>query len=102
MEEKALPPGPKKPLNAFLFFSLDKRAEAKEANPEMGAGGISKVVGEMWQGLSMADKAPWMGKAVADKDRYATALLQYEKEHGALPPSATSKRTETPAQLVRH
>ena len=83
----SLPPGPKKPLNAFMLFSSAKRAGVQEETPGMAAGAISKLLGEMWAGTSAADRLEWIGKANEDKDRYTAALRQYQLEHGALPPS---------------
>ena len=39
----------------------------------MAVGIISKVLGEMWNGLSPTDRIPYLAKAAADKERYQAA-----------------------------
>ena len=89
-----LPPGPKKALNAFMFFASEKRAEIKAENPAMAAGIISKLLGEMWNGLSPTDRIPYLAKAANDKERYQAALVEYQAVHGALPPAKTTSAAE--------
>lgn len=95
-----LPPGPKRPLNAFMLFSKDKRAEVKMENPSATAPQITKIIGEMWSGTSAADRVHWMGKANEAKELYLAAIAEYQETHGALPPSGkASTTTETPEQV---
>ena len=60
---KVLPPGPKRPLNAYMIFSAETRAEVKAENPSMQATDVAKLLGEMWSGMSVEDRCVWMGKA---------------------------------------
>ena len=86
---KVLPPGPKRPLNAYMIFSAETRAEVKAENPSMQATEVAKLLGEMWSGMSVEDRCVWMGKAGAEKLKYDEQIAAYMKEHGCLPPSGT-------------
>lgn len=39
---------PKRGMSAFMFFSNTNRNEVKAENPELGIGGIAKVLGERY------------------------------------------------------
>lgn len=42
------PNAPKRPRNAFMFFSADKRPEIKAVEPDLAFGAIGKRLGELW------------------------------------------------------
>ena len=50
------PNKPKRSKNAFMLFSAAKRAEIKEANPDMKSTDISKELGLLWKALSDDEK----------------------------------------------
>ncbi|KAI9244976.1 Nhp6bp [Phascolomyces articulosus] len=62
--------GPKRGLSAYMFFSQENRAQVKEENPDASFGTIGKLLGDKWKNMTDDDKAPYVAKAVADKERY--------------------------------
>jgi hypothetical protein len=76
--------GPKRPLTSFLYFSMDKRAQIKEKNPEMGLGDISKELGVMWKAVSADEKEKYEKMALKDKERYSRELKDFQRT-GVLP-----------------
>jgi hypothetical protein len=50
-------------INQYTMFFTVKRPEVAEANPDMKAKEIMKLVGEMWSELSDEEKEEWKAKA---------------------------------------
>ncbi|KAJ1989395.1 Non-histone chromosomal protein 6 [Coemansia spiralis] len=71
------PRAPKRALSAYMFFSQAKRAEVREKNPNASFGSIGKMLGDMWKGMSEADKIPYVKLAEKDKVRYDAAKEAY-------------------------
>ena len=46
-----------KPLKGFMLFSKEMRPRVKADDPDLTFGGIGKRLGEIWRGLSDAEKA---------------------------------------------
>ena len=77
-----------------LYFTGEKRAEVKAANPDYKIGDIAKVtilfpnfdchcfavqeMGKMWQSLDEKEKGPYEKKAEAAKKKYAEEMAAYE------------------------
>jgi len=60
-----------------MFFSVAKRSEIKDANPDASFGEIGKLVGVAWKELSDDKKAKWEEKAKQDKLRYKNEMDEY-------------------------
>lgn len=76
--------GPKRSLTSFLYYSMEKRPEIKERNPEMGIGDISKEIGVMWKAASSSEKEKFEEMAARDKERYNRELKEFQRT-GILP-----------------
>jgi len=61
---------PKRPMVAFMFFSIEQRPSVQKKNPSLGIADISKVLGQQWRGMSAGQKAKYEEKAAKDKVRY--------------------------------
>lgn len=57
------PTKPKRPLNAYNLFFLEKQPKMKSENPLMGGNEISKVIGAQWAEMSQEEKLPYIQKA---------------------------------------
>ena len=56
----ALPPAPpKRPVSGYIAFSVAKRRELKEANPEMTFKGLSGECAKLWKALTKEEQAAW-------------------------------------------
>ena len=53
-------PKSKKPLKGFMLFSKEMRPRVKADDPDLTFGGIGKRLGEIWRGLSDAEKARYL------------------------------------------
>ncbi|KAL3809701.1 hypothetical protein ACHAXA_009395 [Cyclostephanos tholiformis] len=76
-KKKKDPNAPKNAKSAFMFFSVAKRSEIKDANPDASFGDIGKLVGVAWKELSDDKKAEWEAKAKQDKVRYKNEMNEY-------------------------
>jgi hypothetical protein len=47
------------PLSGFMLFTKEMRPKVKAEEPDLNFGGLGKRLGELWRGLSDADKARW-------------------------------------------
>jgi hypothetical protein len=77
------PKGPKRAMTSYFFFCHDKRAEVKEANPEMKITEIAKELGRMWKEDFADEKSrkKWVKAAEKDKERYAEENAAWVAEH---------------------
>lgn len=66
------PKGPKRATTSYFFFCADKRAEVKQANPDMKVTEIAKELGRMWKEDFADEKSrrKWVKAAEKDKERY--------------------------------
>jgi leucyl aminopeptidase (aminopeptidase T) len=87
---------PKKPRSAYLFYTMEKRASFKAANPEMDFGALTKLVADDWGKLSAAQKKKFEKLAEDDKARHADELKNYvaptDEELDAAEPVHKKKR----------
>jgi hypothetical protein len=60
----------RRPSSAYLFYCLDVRSTVKDANPESKSTEITKLIGNMWKGLTDVEKEPYLKKASEDRDRF--------------------------------
>jgi hypothetical protein len=73
--------GPKRPMSAYLYFCKAKRAEVKEANPDMKATEITSELGLMWKEIKETEEVEQYNLlAKADKERYAAEVGEEPKE----------------------
>ncbi|KAB5511441.1 high mobility group box domain-containing protein, partial [Coniochaeta sp. 2T2.1] len=68
---------PERPPSAYVLFSNKMRDDLKGRNLTLTK--IAKLVGEHWQGLSVAEKEPFESQAQAAKDKYNNQLTKYKK-----------------------
>lgn len=73
------PNAPKRPLNAYMLYSAEKRAGLKEEHPELNHKDIMKALGEEWKGLSDLDKANYLEMQEEQKAKYKLAIDAYNK-----------------------
>ena len=78
---KATKTGPKRPMSAYLYFCMDKRAEVKEENPTMKATEITSELGRLWHEVKETDEVEQYNElAKADKARYTAEVGEAPKE----------------------
>eukprot|EP00850_Spirogloea_muscicola_P005224 SM000023S07680 [mRNA] locus=s23:884070:884862:- [translate_table: standard] len=72
--------GPKRPMSAYLYFSIEKRTAMKEEQPSLSFGELSKALGERWLKLSPEEKQPYKIRAEEDRRRYDEEVQQQRSE----------------------
>ena len=69
---------PKRPMVAFMFFSIEQRPSVQKKNPSLGIADISKVLGQQWRGMTAGQKAKYEEKAAKDKIRYEKEMASFK------------------------
>jgi len=62
--------GPKGPRSAFMYYSQEKRASLKAADPSLSFADLGREVGKAWNKASQAEKDKFLKLATKDKARY--------------------------------
>lgn len=76
-KRKKDPNAPNGRRTAYVFFCTDIRSKVQKDNPDLGFGGISKKLGEMWRGLNDKKKAKYVKQAEDDALRYEKEMDEY-------------------------
>merc|ERR1719461_1242642 len=76
------PNAPKKAQTAYFAFLADKRESVKKQNPDISHKDVLRKLGELWNGLSVSQKAPYEKTAEESKKKYEKALAAYQKSAG--------------------
>ena len=71
---------PKKPSSSYLFFSIEKMSEIKEANPQMSHTQAISECGKQWNSLNDEEKKPYEALAASDKARYQKEMEELETQ----------------------
>ncbi|KAN0032140.1 hypothetical protein ACTFIV_006016 [Dictyostelium citrinum] len=64
---KSTEPKEKKPPNAFILFTMDKRKELRINNPELTNAMVSSLLGKEWKELHPSEKKKYVEKAATFK-----------------------------------
>lgn len=73
------PAAPKAPLNGYLVYFNDERADMRMKNPNMGFGELTKIIAIKWKDLPMDEKQRFITEADHDKERYVREMVEYKK-----------------------
>mmetsp|Transcript_16017 Transcript_16017/g.24044 ORF Transcript_16017/g.24044 Transcript_16017/m.24044 type:complete len:427 (-) Transcript_16017:189-1469(-) len=82
---KKHPLAPKRPMSAFLKYSLSRRRAVKADNPDMNNTDISRLLGEMWRNAHEEEKRPYVEEELKERNKYKKEiskwrLIQKKKE----------------------
>jgi len=73
------PNAPKRPMSAFLSFSHAKRAEVKEANPNLTNAEISRVLAQLWKDAAENDKKTHIDQEFSLRQEYKSAIAVWRE-----------------------
>jgi hypothetical protein len=73
-----LPPGPKRPLSAYLHFCADKRKAVAEKASSLGE--TSKELARLWAETSEEDRKPYADLAGASKSEYEAKKAEWTEQ----------------------
>jgi hypothetical protein len=92
-----IPPGPKRPLSAYLLFAAEKRPEVAQKFSTLGE--VSKELSRLWSETSEKDRKPFNDKAAALKSAYEEEKKKWKVEVqlliGQQSGGSVSKRSKT-------
>jgi HMG (high mobility group) box len=77
------PNAPKKPLTSFMLFSNEVRSRIQKQNPSMTFGELGKKIGELFRGLSSAEKLKYEDMSKKEKERYKKQMQEFENKQKA-------------------
>ena len=75
---KKNPLAPKRALSAYMFFCTSKRAELKTREPKLTVPEMGKLLGKMWQDISVEDRTSFDEMATKDKERYTSDMKTFD------------------------
>jgi len=90
---------PKRPMTAFLLFSMEKREEVKADNPDLKGTDISKELGRMWKDdfADAESRAKWVDQAEKEKERYKKEMASFnESKKDAADAESDAEKEEKP------
>jgi hypothetical protein len=67
-------------MSAFLFFSMGKRKELSEKNPDMKNTEISRILGQMWRSLTDDERHPFVQKEKDEREKYTAAMNAWKQK----------------------
>ncbi len=67
----------KRPMNAFMVWSKERRKELAQENPRMHNSELSKKLGAEWKNLSDADKRPYIDEAKKIREMHMVEFPDY-------------------------
>lgn len=76
------PNAPKRSLSSYLLYQNAMRSTFKQQNPNMTFGELAKFTSANYAAMSPEEKALWVEKALADKERYHNELAMYTPPPG--------------------
>jgi hypothetical protein len=89
---------PKKPLSAYMLFTMDRRAALKAAKSEISGKDILKEMGKEWRVLDQSKKTLYESKAELLKTQYKENLEAYEKRHHESQPIKAQRKPKGGAE----
>ena len=90
----------KKMMSAFLFYSIRKRQEIKEKNPEMKNTEISRILGDMWRSLTDEERRPFIEKEKEEREKYKVAIAEWRKNAAEKKEAERKVQAEQAATMV--
>ena len=73
------PRRPKRPLNAYMMFSLQQRDLILENNPGLRFGDVAKLAARKWKNLSSQQIAPFKERAMLGGSKYRSRMAAYKR-----------------------
>jgi hypothetical protein len=72
--------GPKRPLNAYGYFCMEKRAEVTAKNPDLKPTEIMALFGTLWKATNNEEREPYQDLYAEDVKRYDRQMEEFEAD----------------------
>lgn len=92
------PSAPKAPLNGYLVYFNEERADMRSKNPGMSFGELTKIIAAKWKELPTEEKQKYINEAEIDKERYVKEMADYKKSDSY----RQYIKENTQAKMARH
>lgn len=83
---------PKRPMNAFILFSNEKRGELADLNPHLSNAAVSVLLGQRWREMHANEKASYVANARRIKEDFHIA--HPEAKHRTISRKGKRKRAD--------
>jgi hypothetical protein len=94
MGKKKDPNAPKRGMNAFIFYSCNRRPQLKTQNPDWGFDEFGKAIGAEWGQMNEKQKAKYTKKAEKDKMRFDREMENYDPPSEEEPAKGKRKKKD--------
>jgi len=74
------PSAPRRPMSAFLLWSIGMRQQVKEANPTIKNTEVSKILGDIWKKCTYEERRPHIEKEKVEREKYKLAMAEWKIE----------------------
>jgi hypothetical protein len=71
------PNAPKRARNGYMFYIEENRAKVHKENPSKQSKELTQILAKEWNALNDKEKAKYMEKAKADRERYTAEKAKY-------------------------
>lgn len=93
------PSAPRRNPSAFLLFSIKKRKELKEQNPDLKNTEISRMLGEEWRKTSEQEKHPFIQQEESERELYKLRMAEWKKEKEVKDKAVELEKKQKAAEL---
>lgn len=77
--DEKLPAPPRRPMSAFLAYSLVHREDVKRQYPGLGATAISAILSEMWKNAPENERSDFRYRDQLLREQYKKDMYEYKK-----------------------
>jgi hypothetical protein len=101
--KKKDPNAPKRPANAFMLYSMNRRAETSDDKDRPKGPDFMKIIGQEWREMSDEAKAPYVQQSAGMQGAYREEKEKYDLAAPAASSSSSSGPVsdEQPRKLIR-
>ena len=95
-KRKRDPDAPKRPMSAYLSYANKLRGKVKSENPDCSNGEISKILSNMWKGMSDDERKEYKDNEQMLWDIYREKMIEWKKNN-----DGRKKGAKMAAELLR-